>query len=190
MLALGFTSCNQGDFPDYSPKPSPQEEEAPGNYTATFKALNSSLTGKISGIATLWVKGNQFYIKIYLSEGPRNIRVEQHIQREDSCDFRENAIGMRLIPLDGNLRSQLAGLREPYTMSSEGTFYYSKSTFYNEMIRDLRMTDPNLNDAFGKLGTGEGLDLDRRIIVIYGSYKRKFVPIACGVIETDYSSPI
>lgn len=193
-------SCGKQDFPDYSDEEEVfQHEEEEATYKAQFRSLNRT-SSNMTARAHLWIKGRQFYVKVVMKAGYPLLRYQQYIHRGARCpDERDDlnndsildaheasvASGEMLIPLDKNIKVQMAGM-EWFPMSdSEGEFYYSRATAFPLMMEDLYQEDPRPGDGLVKLAESEDLDLDRRTIIIYGTPEDPLRPIACAEIKMD-----
>lgn len=90
------------------------------------------------------------------------------------------------------------------TSDANGNFLFSGSANLSALLADLQASDPNPNDAFGKLAPGEGLNLSRRVIILHGVPAttalpptvqsieglppQATLPVACGEIDFIGSS--
>jgi len=104
--------------------------------------------------------------------------------------------GPILIPLDGDLSSQDAGGSD---FPSGASYNYEQETSYAAMLGDLKLPDPNTEDAVTKLNASDLLQLEGRHVVIHGVMESAdlpdtvatiadlpnhvTLPIACGVIQ-------
>ena len=193
-------SCGKQDFPDYSNEEEIfQHEEEEATYKAQFKSLNGS-SRRISANGLLWIKGRQFYVKIVMNRSYPLLRYQQYIHKGPHCpdqddDLNNDSIidahevsvvsGEMLIPLDKNIRVQTDGM-EWFPMSdSTGKYYYSRASSFPLMMEDLYKDDLRPHDGVVKLLKSEDLDLERRIIVLYGTPEDPLRPVACAQITKD-----
>jgi hypothetical protein len=202
-------SCGKG----YKEKEYIQYEVASGRFKATLKSLNPSV-GVFHGWVSLSIEDYQFWARIKVM-GPNSKDMHaQYIHTSGTCplmrddtnhdgylDFIEasKVVGPILVPLDSNLNSQMFGLNEfPIMRNKNDFYYYSEACNAQRMMLDLRREDYYETDMISKLSSGEDLNLEKRIVMIYGvpleralpSTVRSFdgypsqasLPIACGEI--------
>lgn len=195
-------SCGKQKFPDYRPPGlvlSDEEEEAHRTY---FKSLNPSLAGRVKGHVVIWVRDLQFYARVVVFKGPKNLRIQQYIHTGNHCptirddlnndgmiDFSEviKSSGEILVPLDGKLRSQTSGMNWFPVSDRDGAFYYSRAANLKWFMEDLRARDENPGDHVVKLAKSEDLALKRRVVILYGSTSDPLLPIACADIQNGES---
>ena len=195
-MLIQICSCGKQDFPNYEKKEVLNEDMPTQYFRAKFKPLNASKN--IKAEASLWIKENQFYARVVLTNGLKETRFQQYIHSEPKCPGKHSdlnrdgkidsaeviiASGELLVPLDGNLGSQLSGGEWYPSTGSNGIYYYAKAAAYSEFIKDLRKKDHSPEDNLSKLGPFEDLELDQRSIVIYGSENDPLKPIACAEID-------
>lgn len=209
-LLGGVVSCGSDDDDDDDDIIVPQLQEEQGTFRATLSPLNSSVSGMTGGTADFVLDGDSFKATVMVNGAPMALHA-QHIHVGSACptssadtngdgfiDVVEGVptYGPILVPLDGDLSSQDAGGSD----FPSGTEYtYEEETSYAAMLGDLKLPDPNTEDAVVKLGASEFLDLEGRHVVIHGVMESDDVPdsvasigdlpnyvtlpIACGVIE-------
>jgi hypothetical protein len=189
-------SCGQQEFPDYnSGKDLKDYEVAPGVFSAEFSMLNKA---RLQVSALFWVRDDQFYAKVVMIKGPVKVRYQQFIHKGARCpdkqddenkdgviDFSESltASGDILIPLDKFIEEQDKGSEWFPKTSARGRYYYSRSASIDRMMEDLSATDTFARDGISKLGRLEELALSVRTIILYGTSKNPFLPVACAVIR-------
>lgn len=215
LSALLLTACGEPDSESELEWENRQfEMEAEGAYMGTINPINNSVGGPISGSVTLNREGKNLLAYVRLSGGQPGVTHQQKIHAGFSCpgtDFDINADGYVdaveamdhvqgvLIPLDGQLGSQGAGYNVWPVGDQYGNYWYEKSTPYTNFVNDLRRNDPNLRDDLVKLEDDKLLNLDSRVIMIYGVgpevalpatvarrgnlSRNSSLPIACGVLR-------
>jgi hypothetical protein len=116
------------------------------------------------------------------------------------------AIGQIVIPLDGNLDSQMEGTAiYPSGDADYGAFLYKSSASFARMFADLKTPDMNPSDNIIKLKADEGLSLQGRVVLLQGVNESLYVPdtattnnegsvhetmpIACGVFKKVRNLP-
>ncbi len=154
--------------------------------------------------ALMWIDGNQFYARVVMDKGPRKIRFKQFIHQGSRCPDRRDdlnldqtidyseaitASGDILIPLDGNIENQDSGKGDFPSTNEKGMYYYSRSGSISKMLNDLRLPDVDLKDNISKLTKNENLDLERRVMILYGSSGDPLLPVACLMIKVKDHSP-
>lgn len=209
-LLGGVVSCGSDDDDDDDNVAVPQLQEEQGTFRATLSPLNSSLSQGTTGTAEFVLDGDTFKATVMVNGAPMALHA-QHIHTGSSCptpaadtngdgfiDVVEGvpAYGPILVPLDGDLSSQDAGGSD---FPSGSSYEYEQETSFAAMVADLRLPDPNTEDAVAKLGATENLQLEGRHVIIHGVMESAdlpdsvasiadlpnyvTLPIACGVIE-------
>jgi hypothetical protein len=194
--------------------PQEQQQEDQGIYRATLGPLNGSVAGSPSGTATFTIIGDEVVANVDMEGVPADITHAQHVHLADSCptaaadtngdgfvDVLEGvpAYGPILVPLDGDIESQSAGMNGFPSADSDGSYNWTETGSLSRMLEDLRAEDENPEDATAKLPEGEQLNLAGRHVVIHGVPQsttlpdsvatigdlpaHATLPIACGVIE-------
>lgn len=182
-------------------------------YLAQLKTLNGHVNGTLSGSITLDKTDDKFLAFSRLFAGSPETWHMQNIftgrcpdERDDInldgyLDVNESAVALKniLIPLDGDLNSQLAGLNIFPVADIYGSFFYEKEAKFSSLMKDLKNPDPDPNDNIVKLGRNEKLVLEGKAVLIQGVSKDivfpetvgsygevpqfKTLPIACGVFK-------
>jgi hypothetical protein len=107
--------------------------------------------------------------------------------------------GGRLLPLDSNLNTQEEGIGYGPVANEEGSYHYKRSAPLARLFGDLKVVDVNLEDSLVKLSQSDKLELDKRVLVVYGissavelpgsvaafegKTSQESLPVACGQIE-------
>ena len=163
-------------------------EAADGIYHAHLRPVNPHANGFLPhGGATFRVEGDKLSIKTYLDDAS-GVTHRQSVHVGTSCptgandtngdgliDYQEalKAVGPVLVPLDGDLSSQEKGAEIYPTGSS---FTYNESGFMSEMLSNLWEADAAPADEFAKLGSGEGMRLVGRVVLVHGTFMNDFLP--------------
>jgi hypothetical protein len=111
--------------------PPPQEEQQPdeGTYQVVLTPLNPSVAGPVSGIGTITVAGDEVDAVMNLTGVPANVTHLQFVYSGTTCPTAGSDVGNppdgfvdvieavtvagnQLIPLDGELASQLLGITQ------------------------------------------------------------------------------
>lgn len=181
-----------------------------GQYRAVLRPMNNSLSGWIpNGKADIRISGDNVEIKSWMDDsanvvhvqsihaGFRCPRAEDDKNADGVVDYTEAMAVAKpvLVPLDGNLNSQLDGMN----MFPKGNFNYFQKASLNSLMGDLTAADDNASDHVVKLAPGKTLDLAGRVILVHGVVSTRSlpgsiglvsglspqasVPIACGVIQ-------
>lgn len=208
-LLGGVVSCGSDDDDD-DDVVVPQLQEEQGTFRATLSPLNTTIAGNTGGTVDFVIDGDSFKATAMVNGAPMALHA-QHIHTGSSCptmdadtngdgfvDVTEGVptYGPILVPLDGDLSSQEAGGSD---FPSGKSYTYEQETSYAAMLGDLKLPDPNTEDAVAKLGATELLALEGRHVVIHGVMESDDVPdsvasiadlpnhvtlpIACGKIE-------
>lgn len=188
-----FSSCGKHKFPNYEIDTElPQFEERDATYTTILKSINGR---PFTGDSLLWLKGNQFYVKVTVKNNSPLTRFYQFIHTNGHCpnlkdddnkdgilDFDESlrVAGEIVVPLDRDLEGQVIG-SEWYPVSNKnGDYFYSRATSLAKFLTDLHASDNNRSDDFGKLSPAEDFSADKRVIIIYKDVNGYLLPTACG----------
>lgn len=192
-----LVSCGKQDFPDYSPESNIQSQEADGSYRIELTALNRPHTGSVRSHAIIWKKGLQFYVRVVMDRGPKNVRIQQYLHAGERCpgrvddrngngkiDFPEviAVSGKMLIPLDGHLQNQAKGQEWFPSTNKKGKYYYSRAANLRWLIDDLKSQDHSPHDYVIKLRQDEDLYLSQRTLILFGSTDDPLLPLACAEI--------
>lgn len=198
ICALLISACGQ-KFPDYSPE-QPQYEYYEGYFRGTFKSLNVRSVGQTDGYVVLRARHNQFYARISLKNHIPYIRHLQLIHKSNRCpdsradrnrdgviDFQESlaVTGMGLIPLDTDLASRRGGFENFPLTNGSGQYLYSASASTGRLLQDLRGYSRIPTVYIDRLEYGESLDLEKRVVMVYGDGKNDLLPIACAELNFD-----
>jgi hypothetical protein len=209
-LLLGLMGCGKG-FKDMEEK----EEFIPeGQYVALLEPVNARKR-TYRGWVKIRLTDNQIWVRIKLNgPGIKTIH-SQYLQTGEKCpntdeddtnadgyvDVKEGKekFGSILIPLDTDLSSQMKGIANFPFMRQQGFYFYSESASSRKMLNDLRSAMSHPEDMMVKLANSEGLDLERRTIVIYGipendrlpdtvatfggNPRNHALPVACGELK-------
>lgn len=187
MLGLFFLyACGKEEFPDYSEEdPVIQREELFSTYKASFELLNQNQTGPMEIRSLLWIRDNQFYVRIFLKGNHKGIRYQQIIHRGEECPSYAATYtdvllisGQSLIPLDGSLETADDGSEWFPRSRRSGAYVYSRSVGYNVLLKHLWREQ--------RLPRFEELNLAKRVILIYGGTRDPLLPVACATIEEVY----
>lgn len=202
LSLLSLVACGGGGGGGGSSK-SQQErtnasEAADGVYHAHLRPVNPHSNGFLPhGGATFRVDGDKLTVKTYIDDAS-NVTHRQSVHVGTSCptaandsngdgmvDYQEalKAVGPVLIPLDADLSSQEKGA-EVYPSGS--SFSYNESGFMTEMLNNLWEADTVPADEFTKLGSGQGLRLVGRVVLLHGTFSSNLLP---GSLATRGSDP-
>ncbi len=197
---LSITSCGKGfsEEKEQNPGDISQEEEEDSQYQVRFKPLNARV-GSYSGWGSLSIIENQFWARVklhgpqtdqmhaqYLHTGERCPTMRDDLNGDGYLDFREaqKVVGDILIPLDGNITTQMKGLFEFPKMNNNNMYYYSEASSYTFMVDDLRREDSFPTDFITKLADGEEVNLGGRVVLIYGVSSGRSLPNTVASFET------
>lgn len=166
-------------------------------YLAQFKTINGHLNGTISGSATFNKIEDKVYIFSRLFAGTPETWHMQNIYTgrcpEDSddtnvdgtIDIHEASLVVKniILPLDGDINSQLGGMNIYPVGDIYGTYFYEKEGKYSAIMKDLKSPDTNPEDNLVKLGKNEKLILEGKVVLVQGTLHDKTLPIACGTFR-------
>lgn len=147
-----------------------------------FKAHLSPVNDSgVTGIAVLTIEDDRITAIVRADGLAQEIVHAQHVHTGSMCPGTEAdtngdgyidqveavaAGGPILVPLDNDLGAQLTG---SFPMADAmGRLDYVAGALLADMLADLRAEDPDPDDAIVKLGAGDDLALERRIVEIHG----------------------
>lgn len=172
-------------------------EAADGIYHAHLRPMNPHANGFLPhGGATFRVDGDKLSVKTYLDDAS-GVTHRQSVHTGTSCptsandsngdgliDYQEalRAVGPVLIPLDSDLSSQEKGAEVYPTGSS---FTYNETGFMTEMLNNLWEVDAVPADEFAKLGSGEGIKLVGRVVLVHGTFSNDLLPASLSGRGSD-----
>jgi hypothetical protein len=191
-----LAACGKHTFPDYEEGPAIEElSETDAVFEAPLEGLNGA---RVRGRTLFWIRGNQFYARIVVTRGPRNVIYHQHLHSGARCpteandrngdgalDYREvlAATGEILIPLDNVVEHQEGGGGQFPESDGEGEYDYSRAAALRKLLDDLYEPDRFPEDGIAKLVPGARLALHRRTVVLYGARGGPLRPVACAVLR-------
>jgi len=182
-------------------------------YLAQFKTLNAHVNGTLSGSVTLDKVEDRLLAYSRLFAGAPEVWHMQNIytgrcpnDNDDTnfdgyIDANEAAIAVKniIIPLDGDLNSQIGGMNVFPVADIYGSFFYEKEAKYSVLIKDLKSSDNDPTDNIIKLGKNDKLIIEGKVVLLQGVSKEinfpetvgsygevphyKTLPIACGVFK-------
>jgi hypothetical protein len=226
-----FFLCMSFLLPACGPTPAPrvltevqdelvEEETNRWTYLAVLKPLNAPHSGHINGSVTLDLDDDRFLADVRVALAPEGILHFQSVHTGNRCPeaaddlngdgfidaIEGNSVyGNRLIPLDGNLNGQLAGLNIAPVADQWGNYIYVRMASYERLLSDLKKPDEQPDDDMDKLPADETLRLSGRVVVLYGISNRaqlpetvqklwhwgphQSLPIACGILKRVRQAP-
>lgn len=183
-------------------------------YLAQFTTLNPQVNGTLSGSVTMYKKDDKVVAYTRLFAGPPEMWHMQNIYTGSRCPEQKDDLNMDgyldinetakvvkniIIPLDGDINTQLDGLNLFPLADIYGSYFYEKEGRYSTMLKDLKAADPDPTDNIVKLGKNEKLNFEGKVVLLQGASKDfafpesvgtygevpvfKSLPIACGVIK-------
>jgi hypothetical protein len=186
LLICVLIGCGKGFDSDSVRK----EEIASGEFYAVLFPLNQKY-GTYKGWVSLSITENQFWARVkvngrktkdmhgqYIHVGYRCPSLKDDSNQDGYLDFIEviNAVGPILIPLDSNLTTQMKGIFEFPKMRRHPFYYYSEASNMQWLMEDLSREDVIHDDFITKLLPKQLLNMDRRIVVIYGVDQERYLP--------------
>ncbi len=175
-----------------------------GNYGAEIWPMNTNLHFQSIGHVGITRNGDDFRAFVGLKYGPKGTRIKQALYSARRCptlkddlnqdayiDIQEAraAIGKMLIPLDGDLGTQLGGSGDFPTVGPGGELTWSGETSFTRLFDDLKSPDVDPADELMKLGDA-GLTLPGRIVLFQGVPETVALPetVEAGDGETPAES--
>lgn len=194
LVLLVCLSCGK-KFEDDKRAPRVEEASREGTYSAILYTVNPSLARNITGEARVSHSGDDVRVSVRVHSGPELI-LEQGIHTGTRCPTlnldtdRDGKLSLQeglpetgyiILPLDGDLSSQLGG----QGLRLSGRFEYQRTTSYSLLLSDLKEPDDIVNDEFVKLEE-EDLRLGQKVITVYTTINGVIYPLACGVLSKIY----
>lgn len=210
-LTLVLTSCGKkssgpSDTTSVAPSASPvqqqQDDEDIGSYTAKLAPMNAQIAGNATGefgltidVETVSAQGSMNGVHPEMMHG--QIIHPGLACPDEAADTNGDGIidyveslavtGEALIPLDGNLNSQIEGANYSPIANEEGFYVYNKSAAFYNFFEDLMQDDADLEDGYAKISGGRKLKLKGRVLVVYGVHEG--TPLPASVQGKDGRSP-
>jgi hypothetical protein len=192
----------------------PQEEESQqGVFRTIFNAMNSEVAGPTVGTATINVSEDVVTVDVNMTSVGSNMVHGQYIMGFGKCPTIEddaNGDGIidivesiattdkALIPLDGDINSQVGGLTDFPTADATFTYDYKQIGSLAAMETDLRLPMPSPSDFIEKLeedeqlvltgrhvlilGVPSSVELPETVATVQGFNRNVTLPVACGEI--------
>lgn len=211
LLTLASCGGSGGGSSSSSEEDERQEmQETEGKYKAIIRPVNITIAGWTpSAVTDIKVTGDEVEISGWMDDsaavthiqsihvGTKCPEMEHDANKDGFVDINEALkVSKRvLIPLDANLNSQDEGAN----VYPKGNYTYYQKASLASLMNDLTIADPNGADHVAKLGAGEGLNLDGRVIIVTGVAANRAlpasvstlpgqtpqtsIPIGCGVIK-------
>lgn len=169
-----------------------------GVYAADLWPINYNLHFKKIGGVAVTREGDIFSASVVMKYGPVNTRHRQAFYSGRRCpnltdDLNKDAyidileaklaMGRIIIPLDGDLDSQMGGKNEHALGDKNGKYFYQRSASFERMFADLKTPDEDPGDNVVKIGQDDGITLPGRVLVIHGLTEQ--VPLPESVATTD-----
>lgn len=182
-------------------------------YVAVLKSINET-AGPITGAVTVNIDGDLMVANVRVSGSTPDTIQAQAIHVSHFCPTEvadENLDGYIdiieaqpftssvIIPLDGDINSQLSQHGMFPTSDAWGSYIYSVTNSYKMLMDDLYTPDEDPEDNMVKLAKGMPLNLGEKVVVIYGVAdsvvlpetvqtlpglsSNQTLPIACGVFS-------
>jgi hypothetical protein len=222
-MLFGLFSCGDDDDGDTTTiiEAPRQEEQANGSFIVPLITINTNVVNNVSSINKVTVTGDDVDFNLVVRGVPPQIRHKQGIHIGNSCpsladDTNQDGFvdsdevlqksGGILIPLDSNLSSQSAGSSNYPLANASGEYTYSEKASLEQLNNDLDNVDSNLNDEFVKLPAGQPLNLEGRVLIIYGvpesqilpetvssfpgDSPQESLPLACGPVQLEVGSGV
>jgi hypothetical protein len=167
----------------HTPVDHPLSSIRPGMYTATLTTLNKNVAGAINGTATFNINKKDFSVEVdILNSTPHTIhgqylqmasdcpKIEADMNHDGFVDFKEAlpSVGEIIIPLDGDISSQMLDSYIFPASDDTGAYVYMQTAGVNQMIEDLTLPDENTDDDIVKIKKGDVLDIEGKVVVVYG----------------------
>lgn len=182
-----------------------------GVYRAALRSINPKVASNIHGTATIALKADEMYVQLDVNNAPANTMHAQYIHSSENCPTEDNDLnkdgyidaveaksvyGQFLLPLDGELKTQLMESPMFPVSDNRGNYSYREWADTKELMKDL--TSGQMAPGMMKLAMSEDLNLGKRSVVIYGvsegtelpesvktvpnANRQATFPIACGSI--------
>lgn len=220
-VCLALTSCGKKSSgsgtaavkPSTDPVQQQEADEDIGSYRVKLAPINSQIAGNASGAFNLVIDVEAVSVEGTMSGVHPEMMHAQVIHPAGVCpdesadtngdgvvDYTESlaVTGESLIPLDGNLNSQVEGANYSPIANEEGFYVYNKSAAFYNFFEDLMQNDADPEDGYAKISDGRKLRLKSRVLVVYGVNEgtplppsargkdgkspQSLLPIACGKI--------
>jgi hypothetical protein len=196
VLSLLILAVSCGDSLEMASSPdpvksAPQEQQkkahnelkVPDHYSAELIAMNTKVSGQLSGAANFKIENGDFVAYIRLYNSLTSLIHEQRYYRADACPTSDadtnndgfidivetnNFLGQPIFPLDADITTLEAGKDTFPAGDTMGTYWYEQIMDYNSLLDELHQGDKDSNDDFVGLSPAENISLDEGVIIIMG----------------------
>ncbi len=199
---LTLAACGKDSSKSSSQTQAELVQEEQGIYRAVLATLNPGVNqNKSFGTAAITVAGDEFKVKINMINTPGNVTHLQEVRTGKRCPEAQDdankdgfidhlegskAFGNMLIPLDGDLNSQIAENKKLPQSNSTGSYSYSETASLSRLLADLKQfSDLELNLSgrhFVVYSIPASVKLPATVAAIEGLTPNQSLPIACGKI--------
>lgn len=203
LLLSAIVSCGKAPEPDKASDAQFEAVQADGAningfYEARIFSLNHNLQLGTLGKLALERQDDTFTAKVRIPvsdpgvwhrqdiyEGTRCPDMSDDLNKDNVIDLQEarRAVGKILLPLDGNIGSQIEGRNQyPRGSDTNGSYFYEKTTSFQKFYGDLTSVDENPNDQFTRISEEAGLTFVGKVVLIQGATESMVLP---GTVASD-----
>lgn len=174
-------------------------EATPGTYYSVLRPVNFQANGFIPyGAATFTLENDELKVNLSMDDDqPVSHRQTLHIgtrcptTSDDSngdgfIDYNEamRVVGKALMPLDGDLNSQLSG-SEIYPSGPGMT--YNRTASLSRINEDIWNEDEDPSDNIMKLSRGKGIGFESRVVLVHGTTSKNSFPASLASFNSEPS---
>ncbi len=181
-----------------------QREEEQGAYdTERVTIINRNIVQNIKEENTVIIKGDDIDINVNVRGAPP-VRCTQYVHVQNQCravvDVNRDgyvdevetrrSCGKVLVALDDDVENDEENVSNLPRPDAQGTYVYRVRASLERLITELRSPERESSGKYVLLGPDENLDLDTRVLVIYGVFDAANYPATVARSELDSTKVI
>lgn len=180
---LSAVSCGNDSSSKSKPKKLPNNPitTTEGTYRATFAPLNAHLGGDVDGTATVVVKGDTFTAKVMVNGAAGSMNHGQSIHVASECPTLSSDMNNDGVVDAAEGKASYGAVMVPLNYALEnGNTVYPMADFAGNysFVKEV-----SLNSMMEKLKLNAGLNVENKVVVIYGVAATAEVPETAAVID-------
>jgi len=194
-LSLLITGCVGEDGSSVPPQ---QEEEQQGVFRTILNSMNSDVAGPTIGTATIDVAEDVVTVDVNMTSVGSSMSHGQYIMGFGKCPTIEDdtngdgyidivesiaTTSKALIPLDGDINSQVGGITDFPSADATFSYNYQKTGSLAAMDADLHLPLPAPSDFIEKLSETERLTFTGRHVLILGVPSSIVLPSTVATVQ-------
>ncbi len=162
-----------------------------GRYQAQLRPVNTAVGGFATGKVDIQIMADNINVHIKMKDTPANTMHSQFIYSAEECPSEQHdsnddgfidpfeaskVMGSILVPLDGDLNSQQAGIESFPVADVLGFFHYFQEGTISKLEADLKSVDEFSMDEIIKLEAQSQFKLEGKVVVVQGIHEDAYLP--------------